>query len=280
MTSKPTELVIGDPHDQPGLVDHIPPGVSPVQIVNFYHYPFWPDNKAYCAKCAARRHRDGFTVELDNGTFVLAGSTCGSDLWSERWSAVRKSFQDKLHKAGIILDVRDVLSELESIRAAFEASWQPVVGRLDAHQKRFKNAMAPLHKALLRLDRDFDGRAYFETDNVGERFRLALDQIDIAIAAGHGQETELGVRTVNIGEARDRLDAVAHAARGMRNFFTQYYLPSIVDSANAAIGENRYSVNGQSVMDDYTQVSIGLPADYPVLNTEPLRRLRDLKSTG
>src|SRR5947208_2638944 len=116
MTNRPRELVIGDPHDQPNLVDSIPKGVGPIQIANFYHYGLWPQEKAYCAKCGARRHRDGFTVELDNGTFALAGSTCGSDLWGERWNTVRKTFQSKLHKAGIILDVRPVLSELESIR--------------------------------------------------------------------------------------------------------------------------------------------------------------------
>jgi hypothetical protein len=267
MTSK---LVIGDPHDQRGLVDHIPPGAALVGIVNFYHYSLYPQEKAYCAKCEARRHRDGFTVELDNGTFVLAGSKCGSDLWGERWSVVRRSFRDELNEAGIILDVRNVLSELESIRAALEESWRPVVVRLDSHQRRFSNEMAPLYKALLQLERGIEGRAYLETNDVGEQFRLVLAQIDKAIAAGRGQKTELGEYTVNIGEAKDRLDAVAHAARGFRNFFKQTYLFSIVHSANLAIGKNRYGVDGESIVDDYTQVSIGLPADYPVLNTEPL----------
>jgi hypothetical protein len=45
MTNKPPELVIGDPHEQPGLVARIPVGVDPVQIVNFYHYQFWPEKK-------------------------------------------------------------------------------------------------------------------------------------------------------------------------------------------------------------------------------------------
>jgi len=58
-----------------------------------------------------------------------------------------------------------------------------------------------------------------------QQFDLALSQIDAAIAAGHGQETELGARTVNIGEARNRLDAIAHAARGLRNFLPKRGLP-------------------------------------------------------
>ena len=104
MIDKPTQLVISDPHDQPGLIDHIPPGVGPKQIINFYHYYLYPEEKAYCAKCGARRHRDGFTVELATGEFVLAGSTCGSDLWGERWSTMGRKFEARWQEAGIILD--------------------------------------------------------------------------------------------------------------------------------------------------------------------------------
>jgi hypothetical protein len=67
-------LIIDDPHDQEGLVDRIADGVGPTQILNYYHYGRWPKEKAYCAKCGARRHRDGFTIELDNGAIALAGS--------------------------------------------------------------------------------------------------------------------------------------------------------------------------------------------------------------
>jgi hypothetical protein len=304
MTKRPPQLVIGDPHDQRGLVARIPDGVGPVQIVNFYHYHLWPEEKAYCAKCGAHRHRDGFTVELDDGTFALAGSTCGADLWGERWSTVRGTFQAKLHEAGIILDVRNVLSELESIRATLETKWRPVVDQLHAHQKRFKGTMGRLYNELQRAAAQpdhclpvkgktalpIDGWTYFATDDVPHQFKLALDQIDAAIAAGHGEETELGVRTVNIGEARDILDGIAHAARGLRRFFTQepMHLDAIIRAVNVLVrgpgarhdpylSPYPYATGVRSVVDVRAEKLIGLPNDYPVLDTEPLRKLRDLK---
>src|SRR5262249_35831273 len=157
--------------------------------------------------------------------FVLMGSTCGAELWADRWTIVRDTFQTKLHDAGIILDVRDVLSELENIRTALETKWRPIVDQLHAHQMHFKGTMGRLYNRLqhaaARPDHSvvvenkrwpIDGWAYFTTDNGPQLFRLALHQIDAAIAAGYGKETELRVRTVTIGEARDRLDAIAHAA--------------------------------------------------------------------
>jgi hypothetical protein len=291
MTNRPPELVIGDPHEQPGLVARIPKGVDPVEIVNFYHYQFWPDKKAYCAKCGAHRHRDGFTVELDDGTFALTGSTCGADLWGERWRTVHSKFQAKLHDSGIILDVRPLLSELENIREALETSWRPIVNQVSVLQGRFKSSMGPLYHVLraaaLRPDHcvvlsngkstEFEGWAFFATDDLPKRFRLALEQIDAAIAAGHGKATELGVRTVVIGAAREHLDTIAHAARALRNFFTQQYLPSVVGAVNLSLGNNAYVSGVRSVVKKAPETEIGLPSDYPVINTEPLRKLRDLR---
>jgi hypothetical protein len=296
MRNRPPELVIGDPHDQPGLVTDIPEGMGPVQIVNFYHFHLWPEEKAYCAKCGAHRHRDGYTVELEDGTFALAGSTCGADLWGERWSSVRNVFYEKLHAAGIILDARHAISELQSIRQALEASWRPIVDALEAHHRGFRKSMAPLYRALQRAAAQpdhclsIDGRsqqyvegwAYFSIEDVPGHFRLALDQIDAAIAVGAGYSTELGVRTVSVGNARDRLDDIAHVARGLRSFFTQepMYLHSLVSSVTVSqngVSEQRYVARSRSVVDVVTGKSVGLPPDYPVLNTEPLRRLRDLK---
>ena len=295
MTNKPPELVIGDPHAQTGLVDHIPAGVGPAQIVNFYHYHLYPQEKAYCAKCGARRHRDGFTVELDDGTLALAGSTCGGDLWGERWNTVHRSFQTRLHAAGFIMDARTVLSDLQDIRSALEASWRPVVGQLNAFQNRFRSSMRPLYDLLrtaaLRPDHslviqgeehDVEGWAFFATEDLPRRFQSALDQIDAAIAAGQGQATQLGGRTVNIAEARDQLDAIAHAARALRIFFAEgtMRLYSIVHAVNRSMtgtSDRPYRARAQGVMNVAAETVIDLPANYPVLDTEPLRRLRDLK---
>jgi hypothetical protein len=289
------ELIIGDPHDQPGLVDRIPDGVGPVQIVNFYHYHLYPHEKAYCAKCQARRHRDGFTVELENGSFALAGSTCGSDLWGERWSVVRQDFQTRLHKAGIILDAREALSELEAIREELETSWAPIVRQVHAVQNQFRGSMPQLYGALrsaaMRSDhcliwhgepQYLEGWAFFATEEMPRRFRLALDQIQVAIAAAQGTATELGVRTANIREARQELDAIAHAARALRSFFTpkeSSHLRYIVETANCSlpVTDQRYRAGNRSVVDTITGHEIRLPRDYPVINAEPLRKLNDLR---
>ena len=296
MADKPRELVIGDPHDQPGLVAHIPDGVSPVRVMNYYHFRLWPKEKAYCAKCADHRHRDGFTVELEDGTWALAGSKCAGDLWGEQWKVVRKTFQKELDAAGIILDVRPVLPELESIRAALDKTWRPVVEQVFAHQKRFKGLMGPLYSTLKRAaDRPdhcividgkprhyVEGWSFFATDDVSRHFQLALAQIDAAIGAGRGQQTELGAHTVALGDARDHLDAVAHAYRGLRNFFApkeRMYFGFLINGATDLLGSaflNRYALDGLRIVDLVTRQSIGLPDDFPLLNTEPLRRLRDL----
>jgi hypothetical protein len=297
MADRPRELVIGDPHDQAGLVAHIPDGTRPVRVMNYYHFHLWPKEKAYCAKCAGHRHRDGFTVELDDGTLALAGSKCAGDLWGDEWKVVRKTFQAELSAAGIVLDVRPVLRELESIRAALDRTWRPVVEQLVAHQTTFKGRMGSLYNALKRAaDRAdhcivvddkpryyVEGWSFFATDPA-RHFQLALEQIDAAISAGHGQQSELGVYTVKLDDARDHLDAVAHAARGLRSFFSpkeRTFFDILIQGAAISLGgpfRNRYALSGAHVVDLATKQSIGLPDDFPVLDTKALRRLHDLIS--
>jgi hypothetical protein len=114
------QLEIDDPHDQPNLTAHIPEGVSPVRILNVYRFSKWPAEKAYCSKCEARRHRDGFTVELDDGSSGLLGSKCGADLWGESWHDVAAQFDQELERAGIIRGFGRMLPELKSIIGALE----------------------------------------------------------------------------------------------------------------------------------------------------------------
>jgi len=111
-----------------------------------------------------------------------------------------------------------------------------------------------------------------------------LKQIDAAISAGHGKQTELGVRTVRLGDARDHLDAVAHAARGLWSFFSPkepMYFDLLIHGAAISLGgafRNRYALNGSRIVDLITKQSIGLPNDLVVLDTKALRRLHDLIS--
>jgi hypothetical protein len=72
------------------------------------------------------------------------------------------------------------------------------------------------------------------------------------------------VRTVRIGEAREKLDTVAHALRAPRNFFKQDPMTLSKIGFSGPIG---LPVAGP----------IGLPPDYPVTSIEPLKRSFALK---
>jgi len=291
---EPRELVIGDPHAQPGLIPHISDTVAPTRVINFYHFHLWPKQKTYCAKCGAHRHRDGFTIELDDGTWALAGSKCAADLWGDRWKTIRKSFDKELHAAGIILDVRPILTELEGIRAAIENSWRPIVERMAAYQRRFRGMTGPLYDALKRAAEQPDhhivvdnkpsqyleGWAFFTTD-IKKHFTLALDELDVAIDSGYGRQTKLGAYTVKLGEAREHLDLVAHAVRAFRSFFAPQeamHFVNAIEDASRSLGVSfvgRYKIDGAHIVDHFTNQSMRMPDNYPLLNTVLLRRLNE-----
>jgi hypothetical protein len=168
------QLEIDDPHDQPNLVNHIPEGVSPVRILNVYRFSKWPAEKAYCSKCEARRHRDGFTVELDDGTRAILGSKCGGELWGQSWRDVAAEFDIELERAGIILGFSRMLPELKAIIVALE-KWRPTVRAVAKNQRRFQSVMPEtfrrLRNAAVRADhalivhmrvRDFIAEGTFE----------------------------------------------------------------------------------------------------------------------
>lgn len=291
------ELVIGEPHDQPGLVAHIPKGRRPIQVINFYHFKHWPRKKAYCAKCGGHRHRDGFTIELDDSTWALAGSKCAADLWGDDWKSVRTKFDDELRAAAIILDVRPAVPELKSIRFALDASWRTAIEEVSDQQRRFRGSAEPLFNVLksaaarpdhcLTMDGfsgvRLDGWAFFAVDEVSEKFEAALGQIDQAIASGSGQQTELGAHTVSLRRALDDLDRVAQSVRGLRSFFAPRELRDLDNVLNAAMTmlgsrfAKRYEIQQGKIIDVVTRQPIGnLNNNYPLLDIEPLRRLQAL----
>jgi hypothetical protein len=225
----------------------------------------------------------------------LLEAKCGSDLWGERWQSVRHSFRTRLHEAGIILDVRPFVPELEEIHAAIAFSWVPIVDQVRTLQKRFKGMMRPLYNVLRvashRPDQAIpipDGGAvylygllFFSSENLPSQLESALSQIERAIAVGRGAQSELGVRTVDLGNARSTLDKIAHVVRGARSFFTQepMYFWQKIERLNLLMRgptDHRYGVQGQKIVDLDFQTSIGLPDDFPVINVEPLRRLNKL----
>jgi hypothetical protein len=86
MTNRPPKLVIGDPHDQPGLVSRIPEGVGPVQIINFYHHPLWPQEKGLLREMRRAPTPRRIYGRIGRRNISACRSTCGADLWGERWS--------------------------------------------------------------------------------------------------------------------------------------------------------------------------------------------------
>jgi hypothetical protein len=128
-------------------VTHIPEGVGVLRIINTYRYERYPEDKAYCAKCRAKRHRDGFTVELEDGASALLGSTCGADLWGQSWNEAHARFRNELDRAGIVIDLHRILPELIEIRQALEA-WKPCIENLEAHQRLFKGRLATFYRTM------------------------------------------------------------------------------------------------------------------------------------
>jgi hypothetical protein len=89
-----------------------------------------------------------------------------------------------------------------------------------------------------------------------------------------------------------RIDAAIEEASDafvMRSFFTQgpMHLDAILSSVNLNCGTSAksdlylypylYRTGVRCVIDGNSGRSIDLPDDYPVLDTEPLRKLRDLR---
>ncbi|PJG50037.1 hypothetical protein CVM73_38535 [Bradyrhizobium forestalis] len=150
------QLEIDDPHHQANLVNHIPEGVSPVRILNVYRFSKYPAEKAYCSKCEARRHRDGFTVELDDGSVAILGSKCGADLWGQSWHDIAADFGIELERAGIIIGFSRILPELKAVITALE-KWRPTIRTVAKNQRQFQGVMPEtfrrLRNAAVRVDR-------------------------------------------------------------------------------------------------------------------------------
>lgn len=149
------QLEIDDPHGQPNLVTHIPEGVEPVRILNVYSFSKYPIEKAYCSKCDAKRHRDGFTVELPDGSAALLGSKCGAELWGESWKEVSKRFEEECERAGTIIGFSRILPELQSVIVAL-AKWQPTVKLVAKNQRNFQSAMGNAFQQLRNTAVRFD----------------------------------------------------------------------------------------------------------------------------
>jgi hypothetical protein len=305
-------LEIDDPHGQAGLVNHIPAGVDVVRIVNTYSYSRWPSDKAYCAKCEGKRHKHGFTAELDDGTLALLGSKCGEQLWGQSWKEATGRFKEELDRAGTILGFDRIVPELRSIREALE-SWRPPVACVAKHQQTFTKQMSywfyELRTAAVRHDqrlvihesvrdhsgeadyerrygekpsREFymsvertvhhlEGGAFFATEKPDNLFRLALDDIDAAIAVGSNtklhSQMKLREHRAKVRDAKDRLERVATVIRALRTFYGN-------DHFSRVAGWMHRSKSERAV--DAALKFMKLPDDYRVLDTEPLRRLQKL----
>jgi hypothetical protein len=220
------QLQIDDPHSQPNLVNHIPPGVGVERIVNTYSYRLYPKQKAFCAKCEAFRHRDGFTAELDDGSWALLGSKCGADLWGESWKEATARFAEEVERTGLLKDFDDLLPELVAVRRGLERWREPARG-LAALQGKFHSTLRDLYVELRRCSaradqhlvvwrrvRDRPAEDAYER-RYGRRpdhdFHKSVEQ-RVALLAGAAFFLNDNVETL-LGLALDSIDGAIGAAR-------------------------------------------------------------------
>jgi hypothetical protein len=305
-------LEIDDPHVQPGLVNHIPPGVDVVGIINTYSYSRWPQDKAYCSKCEGKRHKHGFTAELDDGTFALLGSRCGAKLWGQSWHEAAGRFKEELDRAGTILGFDRMLPELRSIREALE-SWRPTVDCVAKHQKRFIKQLGfwfyEFRTAAVRHDhrlvvhenvRDYAAEAEYEQrygDKPPRPFYKSMERTVHSLEGGAFFATEnldhlfeLALEAIDAAFAvgsntilHSQMKLREHRAkvRDARDWLERL---TIAIRALRTFYENehlgRVSRWMETVKPERTVKAaldfMKLPPDYRVLDTEPLRRLQKL----
>jgi hypothetical protein len=305
-------LEIDDPHAQAGLVNHIPPGVDVVQIVNTYSYSRWPNDKAYCSKCEGKRHKYGFTAELDDGSFALLGSRCGEKLWGESWRDAANRFKEEVDRAGIILGFDRMVPELRSIRDALEG-WRPAVACVAKHQRRFSNQLGSLffelRSAAVRQDhrlvihesvRDYVAEAEYERrygEKPSREFYKGVERTVHHLEGGAFFSTEKPDNLLEL--ALQAIDA-AIAVGGNTKLHSQMKLKehrakvrdaqdwlervaTAVRALRSFYGNEHLGrvVRWMEMVKSELEVQealefLKLPTDYRVLDTEPLRRLQKL----
>jgi hypothetical protein len=305
-------LEIDDPHGQAGLVNHIPDGVDVVRIVNTYSYSLWPADKAYCAKCEGKRHKHGFTAELDDGTLALLGSRCGELLWGQSWQEATGRFKEELDRAGTILGFDRIVPELRSIREDLE-SWRPAVACIAKHQQTFIKQLSywfyELKMASVRHDqrlvihesvRDHAAEADYER-RYGEKppreFYTSMERTVHHLEGGAFFATEkpdnlfqlaLGAidEAIAVGsntKLHSQMKLREHRAkvRDARDWLERV---AVVTRALRTFYGNDHMLHVVDWMHraksdravDAALRFMKLPSDYRVLDTEPLRRLQRL----
>lgn len=305
-------LEIDDPHNQAGLVNHIPNGVDVVRIINTYSYSLWPADKAYCAKCEGKRHKHGFTAELDDGTLALLGSRCGEKLWGQSWQEAAGRFKEELDRAGTILGFDRIVPELRSIREALEG-WRPAVSCVAKHQQAFIKQHSfwfyEFRAAAVRHDRrlvvhestrDHAGEAEYERrygDKPSREFYMSVERTVHHLEGGAFFTTEKPDNLFQL--ALDAIDAAIavgsntklHSQMKLREHRAKVrdakdWLERVAivaralrtfygnDHMSRVVGWIHRTKSDRAV--DAALKFMKLPTDYHVLDTEPLRRLQTL----
>jgi hypothetical protein len=152
-----TELRLHDPYTQERLVRKIPPGAQLIDIVNVYVFERWPHEKVHCVECDGRRHKRGFTAELDTGDLVLLGSSCGGDKFGETWSLAEKRLRGRRRRQDLLFRLDVLLPQLPEIRTEL-FKWRVPAHSLDNSRRRFASNMRSLYYSLEAAARQHSGR--------------------------------------------------------------------------------------------------------------------------
>jgi hypothetical protein len=309
-------MFIDDPHNQPNLVPQIETGIDVVRIINQYRYSRYPEDKAYCAKCQAKRHRDGFTVELEDGTWALLGSKCGGDLWGEPWQGVTARFYEEVERAGVRSGADVFLPELHSVRVGLE-DWREIVTAFVKHQRVFSKELPAAFRKLKAVADTEDQRlpapnSLFEGLSSGrlsggllftaqqtmdhfERGLLDIDEIIRSRSSLSGRDQiNLVFQRSKLVDACRHLNSVAAALRSVVAFYAPDNLRRVALWLSLVLQENsafsvafegmwgwrpRYEALSSGIRDNVTSKKIERPSDWRLHSAEALRRLEKLDCT-
>lgn len=140
-------LWIDDPYVQPGLVLDLPDGAQLGEVRNVYEFGRYPQEKVYCAKCEAHRHKRGFTVELTDGHLVLLGSKCGAEVFGRAWQRAARAYHARRERQQLLFTLDALRDALPLVFEQLKAWREPCVA-LDAARREFVRQFPKLAAAL------------------------------------------------------------------------------------------------------------------------------------
>lgn len=151
------QLFLNDPYVQDRIVWKVQDSVQLVDLVNTYSYYRWPKEKVGCIVCGAARHKNGYTGKLSDGSYILAGSKCGEEIFGENWIQATKRLRNQRRRQHLLLKLDALHPQIDAVIAEFRG-WRPTMDKLRASRRRFARNLGPLWAALISAANTDEGR--------------------------------------------------------------------------------------------------------------------------